>query len=95
MIKTNFEPGLKPASVSGDSGAGPVQFPSFDRVFTVRALWVGPKRVHRFERSFTQLDRAEKFMHWLLANTAHQDVRIENDLGQVCTFVGNALEKSA
>ena len=54
-----------------------------DRVFTVRAFYrMGPV-VRRFEKSFTDLERARKFKLWMMVNTEHQDVRVENESLQV------------
>jgi hypothetical protein len=58
-------------------------FPSFDRVYFVRAFYGS----RRFERAFTDLRRAEKLMFWLIQNTKHGDVRIEDSSGNCVSFV--------
>jgi hypothetical protein len=90
-FKSDFSSAQQPAPVLGGSGAGLVtaSFPSFDRVYAVRAFYYRAGLGHRpFERFFPSLPQAEKFRMWMLANTDHSDVRIEDDLGQVVTFIG-------
>jgi len=66
--------------------AGGAPLTGFEPRFFVRAFVVLHGRVCRFEKQFIDLPRAEKFKYWMLVNTDHQDIRIENERGQVVSF---------